>query len=56
MPRFHFHIVEDGRVVTDEEGQELTERDAVREESSGNRPFNCQGCVHPRERDVRPLE
>ena len=30
MPRFHFHIVEDGRVITDEEGQELTERDAVR--------------------------
>jgi hypothetical protein len=30
MPRFHFHIVEDGRVITDEEGQELTGRDAVR--------------------------
>jgi hypothetical protein len=30
MPLFHFHIVEDGRVITDEEGQELTERDAVR--------------------------
>ena len=29
MPRFHFHIVEDGRVITDEEGQELTARDAV---------------------------
>ena len=33
MPRFHFHIVEDGRVITDEEGQELTERDAVRREA-----------------------
>jgi hypothetical protein len=33
MPRFHFHIVEDGRVVTDEEGQELPERDAVRREA-----------------------
>ena len=27
------HIVEDGRVITDEEGQELTERDAVRREA-----------------------
>lgn len=33
MPRFHFHLVEDGRVITDEEGQELTERDAVRREA-----------------------
>jgi hypothetical protein len=33
MPRFHFHTVEDGRVITDEEGQELTERDAVRREA-----------------------
>jgi hypothetical protein len=33
MSRFHFHIVEDGRVITDEEGQELTERDAVRREA-----------------------
>ena len=33
MPRFHFHIVEDGRVITDEEGQELIERDAVRREA-----------------------
>jgi len=33
MPRFHFHIVEDGRFITDEEGQELTERDAVRREA-----------------------
>lgn len=29
MPRFYFHIVEDDRVITDEEGQELPERDAV---------------------------
>jgi len=34
MPRFHFHIVEDGRFITDEEGQELTERDAVRREAA----------------------
>jgi hypothetical protein len=34
MPRFYFHIVEDGRVITDEEGQELTERDAVRREAA----------------------
>jgi hypothetical protein len=33
MPRFHFHIVEDGRFITDEEGQELTARDAVRREA-----------------------
>ena len=33
MPRFHFYVVEDGRVITDEEGQELTERDAVRREA-----------------------
>ena len=33
MPRFHFHIVEDGRVITGEEGQELTERDACRREA-----------------------
>jgi hypothetical protein len=33
MPRFYFHIVEDGRVITDEEGQELPERDAVRREA-----------------------
>ena len=33
MPRFHFYIVEDGRVITDEEGQELIERDAVRREA-----------------------
>jgi hypothetical protein len=33
MPRFHFHIVEDGRFITDEEGQELTENDAVRREA-----------------------
>jgi hypothetical protein len=33
MPRFYFHIVEDGRVITDEEGQELTETDAIRMEA-----------------------
>ena len=33
MPRFHFHVVEDGRVIIDEEGQEFTERDAVRREA-----------------------
>ena len=33
MPRFHFYIVEDGRVITDEEGQELIERDGVRREA-----------------------
>ena len=33
MPRFHFHIVEDGRVITDEKGEELTDRDAVRKEA-----------------------
>src|SRR3981081_842208 len=33
MLRFYFHIVEDGRVITDEEGQELPERDAVRREA-----------------------
>ena len=32
MPR-QFPIVEDGRVITDEEGQEFTERDAVRGEA-----------------------
>jgi len=25
MSRFHFHLVEDGRVTTDEEGQEFAE-------------------------------
>jgi hypothetical protein len=33
MPRFYFHIVEDGRVITDEEGQELIETDAIRMEA-----------------------
>jgi hypothetical protein len=33
MPRFYFHIVEDDRVITDEEGQELTGRDAVRRQA-----------------------
>jgi hypothetical protein len=33
MPRFHFHIVEDERVVNDEEGQEYSENEAVRREA-----------------------
>jgi len=33
MPRFHFHIIEDGRVIADEEGQELPETEAVRGEA-----------------------
>jgi hypothetical protein len=33
MPRFHFHIVEDERVVEDEEGQEFSENEAVRREA-----------------------
>jgi hypothetical protein len=32
MSRFHFHILEDGRLVKDEEGQELAEK-AVRSEA-----------------------
>jgi hypothetical protein len=30
MPRFHFHIIEDGHVIADEEGQELPETEVVR--------------------------
>jgi hypothetical protein len=33
MPRFHFHVVEDERVVQDEEGQEFSEDEAVRKEA-----------------------
>jgi hypothetical protein len=33
MPRFHFHIVEDGLVVSDEEGQEFSENEAIRREA-----------------------
>ena len=33
MPRFHFHIVEDERVVKDEEGQEFSEKEAARREA-----------------------
>ena len=33
MPRFHFHIIEDGHVIEDEEGQELPETEAVRKEA-----------------------
>jgi hypothetical protein len=33
MPRFHFRIVEDERVVKDEEGQEFSENETVRREA-----------------------
>ena len=33
MRRFHFHIVEDERLVKDEEGQEFSENEAVRREA-----------------------
>jgi hypothetical protein len=33
MLRFHFHIIEDGHVIVDEEGQELPETEAVRKEA-----------------------
>ena len=33
MPRCHFNIVEDERVVKDEEGQEFSENEAVRSEA-----------------------
>jgi hypothetical protein len=33
MPRFHFHIIEDGHVIADEEGQELPETEVVRREA-----------------------
>ena len=33
MPRFHFHIIEDGHLIADEEGQELTETEVVRREA-----------------------
>jgi uncharacterized protein DUF6894 len=32
MPRFHFHVLEDGRLIKDEEGQEIAEK-AVRSEA-----------------------
>jgi hypothetical protein len=33
MPRFHFHVVEDERVVQDEEGREFSGDEAVRKEA-----------------------
>lgn len=33
MPRFHFHIHENGRFIEDEEGQEFDDPDAVRQEA-----------------------
>ena len=33
MPRFHFHIIEDGDLIADEEGQELPETEVVRREA-----------------------
>jgi uncharacterized protein DUF6894 len=33
MPRYHFHIRENGRLIKDEEGQEFQDREAVRREA-----------------------
>ena len=33
MPRFHFHIEENGRLITDEEGQEFLDGEKVRKEA-----------------------
>jgi hypothetical protein len=33
MPRFHFHIRENGRLIEDEEGQDFEDNDAVRREA-----------------------
>ena len=33
MPRYHFHIRENGRLIKDEEGQEFHNRAAVRKEA-----------------------
>lgn len=33
MPRYHFHIRENGRLIKDEEGQEFQDREAVRKEA-----------------------
>jgi hypothetical protein len=33
MPRYHFHIHENGSLVRDEEGQEFQDREAVRKEA-----------------------
>jgi hypothetical protein len=33
MPRFHFHIEENGKLIPDEEGQEFVDGDEVRKEA-----------------------
>jgi hypothetical protein len=33
MPRFHFHIEENGRLIPDEEGQEFFDSDQARREA-----------------------
>jgi len=33
MPRYHFHIRENGRLIKDEEGQEFQDRETVRKEA-----------------------
>jgi hypothetical protein len=33
MPRFHFDITENGRLIKDEDGQEFDDRDLVRKEA-----------------------
>jgi Domain of unknown function (DUF6894) len=33
MPRYHFHIRENGRLIRDEEGQEFQDREEVRKEA-----------------------
>lgn len=33
MPRYHFHIQENGRLIRDEEGQEFSGGDEVRKEA-----------------------
>jgi hypothetical protein len=33
MPRFHFHIKENGRLIEDEEGQDFADNNAVRREA-----------------------
>ena len=33
MPRFHFHIKENGRLIEDEEGQDFEDNNAVRREA-----------------------
>jgi hypothetical protein len=33
MPRFHFHIEENGRLIPDEEGQDFSDNEDVRREA-----------------------